>query len=554
VVAAVFVCVFPASGGEQASLLIAAAPIERPSDPAHGWVVVRQESAARRPGDVAAAEPGSILLHLPPRRSGELSTADFDGAARLVTTLLAMPEAIAARGDEVVLVFPPVADETPRRRTVIRVRTTPAPGGAGWHYDAGSGRLTALPSLPAGGRLLGFGSTARDLVALLEGPELLVLRERQWQPISLPTGFESSTTMTLVSGGPSFALVQPGTAWLGSLEWAPSSPVFGPPPRIPMSVGPVPTVVWTAASWTWPKDLSAVSVQLVGDEPIATGRVDGSGLVRVQSLAAAAPRVLAEVEVPEPFVTAAIADVGRIALVWPDGEPSADRRLLPRLRITEVSAHTGAVLYSGQLRAPPPVVADELRLLAIAAAGAMLAVVLIVLRPGGSSSDAAPLPRGFGPADPGRRVAASLIDLVISAILASLLTGQSALHILSVMAILTRPGVIDALLLTLLIGAGCSTVLEGLLGRTPGKLLLGLRVVRPVAAVGPGGERLPVLGRPGLWRAGLRNAVRWLAPPIAMGGLSGLDGRHRGDLAAGTMVVSRHAGSAKRDDPPPASG
>lgn len=294
-------------------------------------------------------------------------------------------------------------------------------------------------------------------------------------------------------------------------------------------------------------------MQLAGGEPIALGRVPGSGAVRLQSLSAAAPRTLAEVEVPEPFVAAAIEDVGRIALLWPDREPSGDRRLLPRLRIVEVSAHTGAVLYSGPLRAPPPVVADELRLLAMAAAGAMLAVVLIVLRPGGNSQDSVALPRGFGPSDPGRRMAAALIDLVMSAVLASVLTGQSVLHILSVVALLTRPGVIDALLLTLLIGAAGSTILEGLFGRTPGKLLLGLRVVRPIVSVGAGGERVPRVVGPGLWRAALRNAVRWLAPPIAMGGLSGLDGRHRGDLAAGTMVVSRQGELARGDDPPSGS-
>jgi hypothetical protein len=47
------------------------------------------------------------------------------------------------------------------------------------------------------------------------------------------------------------------------------------------------------------------------------------------------------------------------------------------------------------------------------------------------------------------------------------------------------------------------------------------------------------LVRPVLWRAAVRNLVRWALPPLALSGLSGMDHRHRGDTAAGTVVVVR---------------
>jgi hypothetical protein len=57
------------------------------------------------------------------------------------------------------------------------------------------------------------------------------------------------------------------------------------------------------------------------------------------------------------------------------------------------------------------------------------------------------------------------------------------------------------------------------------------------AKAGPDGVLEPVLVKPSLWRAAVRNLVRWTLPPLAVAGLNGPDHRHRGDVAAGTVVV-----------------
>jgi hypothetical protein len=89
------------------------------------------------------------------------------------------------------------------------------------------------------------------------------------------------------------------------------------------------------------------------------------------------------------------------------------------------------------------------------------------------------------------------------------------------------------------IGFGHTTISEWLTGRSIGKMLTGCEVVHPRFAQGPDGQVDVALERPALWRAAVRNLVRWTFPPLALVGLSAMDHRHRGDAAAGTVVVVR---------------
>ena len=66
-----------------------------------------------------------------------------------------------------------------------------------------------------------------------------------------------------------------------------------------------------------------------------------------------------------------------------------------------------------------------------------------------------------------------------------------------------------------------------LLGRTVGKLLVGIRVVGVYAK----------RDRVGLMRSGARNVFRWVLMPWALFGLGSPGLRHRGDVLAGAAVV-----------------
>jgi len=61
-------------------------------------------------------------------------------------------------------------------------------------------------------------------------------------------------------------------------------------------------------------------------------------------------------------------------------------------------------------------------------------------------------------------------------------------------------------------------------------VLLGCKVV---------GTRMPGSSRVGLRQALVRNLMKYAMPPVAVFGLSDANGRHRGDVLAGTAVVIR---------------
>src|SRR5947207_169451 len=168
----------------------------------------------------------------------------------------------------------------------------------------------------------------------------------------------------------------------------------------------------------------------------------------------------------------------------------------------------------------------------------MAVVLLFVLRSDGAGSPLS-LPKGVVLAEPGRRIVAGLIDLAVAALITSRMARSAGLEVLTSSSFLRDPAGLETVLLLIGIGIVHSTLGEWLFGRSIGKSLAGCEVVRPRYEKGPDGEVNIVLERPSLWRAALRNLVRWLIPPLALSGMSGMDHRHRGDTAAGTAVVVR---------------
>jgi uncharacterized RDD family membrane protein YckC len=262
--------------------------------------------------------------------------------------------------------------------------------------------------------------------------------------------------------------------------------------------------------------------------------------VSLWSPAPAATYLVARLQgVSPPFAAVPLDDVGRLALVWTDPPPRrADSEALASTEITriaEVSVLDGAVIYQGAARLGGPISSQELKLLAVALVGIMGLILIFVLRPE-SPAKAVNLPPGVALAEPGRRAAAGLIDALIAGLAGAAITGVP----LSALVIgygQDRDQTAGTLLLAILaVGIAHGTFGEWLFGRTLGKLLAGCGVARPRTLKAPDGENIPALSRPTLARALLRNLIKWLIPPLAILGMNGPDFRHRGDLAAGTIV------------------
>jgi hypothetical protein len=269
--------------------------------------------------------------------------------------------------------------------------------------------------------------------------------------------------------------------------------------------------------------------------------------LNIVGLSRDAPRVLASVNPGPDVAIVSLDQVGRIALVWQEAEgpaPSKDNGLpvrrapsSPKTNIIEISAATGHVLYEGPARVGGPVSSQELKLLAIALVGVMIVVVAVILKPDGGGAGLS-LPKGYALAEPGRRVVAGVVDVLLATLVVSAVLRVSVLELLSADLLSRGSGGITAVLLILGVGFVHTTLGDWLIGRSIGKVATGCLVVRPgVTKSEPGGEVSPVLSRPTLWRAAVRNLVCWLLPPVAMWGMGGADHRHRGDIASGLVVV-----------------
>jgi len=142
--------------------------------------------------------------------------------------------------------------------------------------------------------------------------------------------------------------------------------------------------------------------------------------------------------------------------------------------------------------------------------------------------DSMRIPEGFALADPGRRLLATMIDVGLLVVLMSELFDVDPSEIFT-LGVLIRPGnawlVIPA---TMLAGVLVMSFFEWLMGATPGKLLIGVRVVRAESGA---------MQRPLLWSALVRNTIKWTLPPVTALALVDPEMLHRGDRASRSVVA-----------------
>lgn len=465
---------------------------------AHGWVLLTNQG-----------QESVILVHLPPRHAAV--HGGVPGLARLSRTLERMPAGLAASGRRVFMVF----DGEPRR--VMSIQASPTPIAGIWR-DEPEGRLEPHPPLPSRGRLAGFAFGSERLAALLvddEGATLLELEGGAWSARALPEDaggpagrwslLGDETGLILVRGdadGSAWWRRDTGGAWRGA-------PIRLPPDALPVGA--------------FRGRIVLVGMGSEGDAH-AVLLADELGVERVATIA------MPGAEASNGVGVAVLPDQGgRVSLVW--GE-SIDARPGVVHRIREVSLATGRTLADGPVERVLPVSAREFRLLAAWLVMVLVVSLFIVLRP---IDDRTPvrLPEGLVLAGPGRRFAATVIDLVVCAIPVARLWGVSVADILTG-GILLAPGEDwTAMPAVLAVGAVYGTLMEALFGGTIGKLLLGCRVIR---ATGVASGQVRWVGVVACFG---RNLIKWVLPPVAA--LATLDpsGRHRGDLVARAVVVIR---------------
>lgn len=493
-----------------------------PPAEAHGWVIIGRPDA-----------DGVLLVHLPPRRGS--AHGETAGTARRSRMLESRPIAMAAHGRELVMVF----EGEPRR--VLSIHAVPSALDGIWQ-DIPAGRMTPLPPLPADGELAGLAlpeGKPAALIRLTDGWRLLELIGGGWTDRPVPPDFTSVATdadVALFAEAGSLSIVRSGT----------EPAVF---------TRPDPDSDWTQHRLAIPaasRPLGLIRGEVLVAVPAGP---DSQGLELVLAGAGGASR-LAEIGLPDsvgdggPGLAVIPDESGRLAMVWMARDEEGGVASMVR----ELSLSTGRVLYDGPVSRVLPVSPEEFRLMAAGLIVVMVVSLFVVLRPGGEGG-AIVLPAGTALAFPGQRFSATVLDVAVCALIVSFVFGVPFTEIVTG-AVLVTPGegwvTIPAVFA---VGAVYGTVMDRLAAGTIGKLILGCRVLR--ATVGPPGR-----GRRLGWGAAfVRNIVKWTLPPVAALAMMDGSGRHRGDVAAGAVVVTRLAddepgpdGGPDRDPPDPAGG
>lgn len=245
-------------------------------------------------------------------------------------------------------------------------------------------------------------------------------------------------------------------------------------------------------------------------------------------------RTLWEGAVPSQAGVIAMPGCGRLLFSWPTGLFNSAGY---GLQFVEVSTYTGRVMYEGPAISASPVSATDLRFLAVFLMGASAAVLLFVLK-SEASDKSFHVPDGTALAEGWRRGFAAMIDFGMALAVAAEFRGVDLGEAMSLSGWLTGKGM-PVMVMGLGIACVVCTVFESLFGRSLGKLMAGCEVVDVSAGAGlhvaDGADE--GLARPTLSRSLLRNAIKWMLPPVGVFMVLDAAGRHPGDVLAKTAVV-----------------
>lgn len=561
---------------------------------AHGWVVVQDDE-------------GAMLLHLPPRRvwtTDGVKQGSEAGTFRRAAQLRRAPEAIAAQGDRLYLVFPPEAGGEGRGslRRVLSIRARQVGMGDLWSYEP-AGRMRTHAPLPGEPELLGLAGSPKGVVALLGEleservrPAVHVLTRGSWQRLALPEATVRSRDaehesdpvgapitgpqgLRLFSMPDGVGLLVPGSGdrsgyWAATLSERDGGAPETEGDRADSGRGSDRAERRITPEWRWMPLASAqdmdervlprsTPVFFWGDRLYSLIR-SRDGVVSVRSADTVYRMELARVPgVDRRFAAAPLLDVERLALVWIDQERGEDAdadgaedsvgtepiaapsfaRVTTRVFIHELSLATGREVHRGPGHAGSPISLEDFQIVVFAIMAMTVLVIVFVLWPASGMGQQVKLPAGMPLAEPSRRVIAGLVDFAVASILTAVLVGMPIGDVLTFGGAFAERGGPLLLPLLLLVGFTVCTLGEWRFGRSPGKALTGCRVITVVKPVN--GELRPE--RVTLSQAAIRNACRWMVPPLVMQAFMDPLHRHRGDIMARTAVVVPRSGPRDPD-------
>ncbi len=483
------------AGPDLSSEIIAAGD---PTGAGGGWAIVQ-------------AAPALWLLHFIP-------SSGPPGLLLRATTLPQRPDAMAASGSRLVMVFAPIASAAPdggsvRQVREVRAATRSSAGSASFSLPA------SLAPLPGDGRLEGVAAEPGVVFVLIRAEQfgnasgerrLLALDESHaWHSQPLPAG-----------------LMQEVPAWLTGLD---GGVVIAQPNGDRLSVWrPVPSesapTSWARHELHWPA--GARHAIGIGSQLLAIAQPDPSSI----ALYLLRERVSIPLSSLARRGRMAVAASGQtVNIVW--AEESTPTQLECR-----VVGPGGLTIFEGSMRTRGPVSRRDVEFLALAMLALLGTVLAYVLGGSGKKQGSITLPEGVSLAEPWRRLLAGAFDLGLAVLVAAILA-RSELGIamgLSEGSIIASPRAVALIVAFVLVQA---VVGEALWGRTVGKALTGIRVISSNSGAVT-------------WRqAILRNLVKTLCPPLALAGLS--QPPPGGVASFGTVVVIR---SAENDAQPGSSG
>jgi len=236
---------------------------------------------------------------------------------------------------------------------------------------------------------------------------------------------------------------------------------------------------------------------------------------------------------------------GRVGLVLAPAGVVGERGgsildLAINVRVVELSADTGAVVFDGPSTTGGAMGREQFQAFVLVVLG-VTTILLVWTIKGGGAERAIRLPEGSALGEPGRRLIAGGIDFLVTCCVTGWIVGVPLGEAVTLQMVLGPGATLGGLATLLGVGVGLNGLMEGLLGRSLGKLAMGLRVVAVV------GRRAGSWRGPGVWRGLSRCAFKWTAAPLAILGLSRADARHFGDVLSGTGVVVRVDGEAEEE-------
>ena len=475
--------------------------------PSRGWAVYRNSQREH------------MLVYFAPRdddaqaASGGAARGQIQAVRALGTRL---PIAIGARGERAYLVFPPTYADGKRLMRVYTLRAIPSPVGGLWTLDPAS-RFDVERPIVSDANLIGFQATGEALWTLLKDGDdvgLLRLGQSDWEPATLPDDISTRRLELRAIGNDPVLIDRSGLEFIAyQLETG--------------------TNEWQRLGATLPiaKDTRLLS----GQHAIHVIDENDEGTLRVRLWSGDGVFQLAEgVSVPEDTEFTLLSSSATLLGIYEVNDTGEDDQQGAKAHLIELNARTGDELYRGAPSVTSPVSEEEFRFLVVMMVLVMSGVLVVVILP--DKADSMAIPDGVALADPGRRLMATMIDVVAVSALVGSFVGVSAADIIT-LAVIVQPGNSWAVFpLTIISGIVYSTLTEFLFAGTPGKLIARIRLV----SAEPG---LPHRPRP--WSILVRNIIKWVLPPVAALALIDPETLHRGDRVSRSLVV------VPRSDPDP---